>query len=133
MIRRTFVLLLALALTGCALGPKVDSFAPARSAAGIEASLALDGGASAKGELLAVEETALVLLNQKVVTRVPYSSIRSGTFPQSGVAITNGRFQNAESREKLRLLSRFPQGLTPPLLASLLAAYGQEAIAVLPR
>jgi hypothetical protein len=33
---------------------------------------------------------------------------------------------------RLRLRSRFPQGLTPELLARLLAAYHQDALTVLP-
>ena len=131
--RLTVTLAVAVVLTACAVGPKVKNFVPAQKPSGVETSLKLDGGGSVTGELLAVEETALVILSGNNVTRVAYESIDSGTFPQTAIRIGGHQLPRADARERLRLLSRFPQGLTPTLLSSLLAAYRQANIAVLPQ
>src|SRR5688500_15256703 len=118
---------------GCSVGPRIETFPPARGPAGIDASLQLENGLLLKGELLAVEETSLVLLNGTEVTRVPYAAIRTGKFPRTGVALADRTLPAAPVRERLRLVSRFPQGLGPDLLAALLAAYGQPSIATAPQ
>lgn len=124
---------LAALLSGCAVGPRVERFAPAQKPSGVEASLKFLAGTSVTGELLEVENAALVILNGNEVTRVAYTAIRSGTFAQTGITIQERKPLSVTEREQLRLLSRFPQGLTPPLLASLLAAYRQTNIVAFPR
>lgn len=126
----TFVLVLASVQIGCSVGPRVDTFAPALQPAGVEATLQLDTVASLKGELLEVQETAVLILNEKEITLVPYSEIRTGTFRQTSVAIRNGTAPTMIERESLRLLSRFPHGVDPSLLAALLAAYEQKILTV---
>jgi len=51
-------------------------------------------------------------------------AIRAGYFRKSGILIARGRIDPTH-REQLRLVSRFPAGLSPELRARLLAAYGQ--------
>jgi hypothetical protein len=117
---------LALASTSCAVGYKTANFAVAHQPAGVATTL--DLGTVMRGELLAVEDNALIVLSEQQITRVPYTTIRKATFAQTGISIRDFAVSTAE-RDKLRLLSRYPQGLTPALLQSLLAAYRQSEVA----
>lgn len=119
--------ILALATTSCAVGQKTTNFAVAQQPAGVATTLEL-GRTVMRGELLAVEDNALIVLSDQQITRVPYTSIRKATFAQTRVSIRDYVVTNAD-RDKLRLLSRYPQGLTPALLRSLLAAYRQSEVA----
>jgi hypothetical protein len=119
-------------LAHCAVGPRVENFKPAQQPSGVEATLNFDG-ATLKAELLEVRETALVVLNDSKVMLIPYRIIRRGEFLQTGISIREGNPPSATDREQLRLLSRFPQGLSPSMLNSLLAAYRQEKLTVLPQ
>ena len=120
-----------LATLGCNVGGRVDRFAPAKRPAGVAVALALRGGRRAQGELLAVQDTALVVLAQDTVTLVPYSAVVTGQFSQIGELLATPPAPDFATR--LRLVSRFPQGLTPDLLARLLAAHGQSALKVVTR
>jgi hypothetical protein len=130
--RRQRIAALALLITGCAIGPRVENFKPALQPAGIDAAMRLDTRASLRAELLDVQETGLVVLNGRKVTLIPYTSILSTTFPQTSIRIEARTAPSTRTREQLRLLSRFPQGLTPALLNLLLAAYQQEKLIVWP-
>jgi hypothetical protein len=125
--KRIVVLLLATVIASCHVGPRTARFKPAQEPAGVHAIVELDRGARLEGELLAVDETALMMLNESRVTRVRYASIRRATFAQTRIKVREHVIA-AESRDPLRLLSRFPQGVSPALLNSLLAAYGQTEI-----
>ena len=128
----TACIVLTVLLAGCAVGPRVETFKPARSPAGVEASLDLTDGRLMQGELLAVEEPGLTLLIGNSVTQVPYARVRKASFAQTRIVIDQSKPWSAAVREELRLLSRFPQGLTPTLLTSLLAAYRQGELRVVP-
>jgi len=120
-----------LATLGCNLGGRVDRFAPAHRPEGVAVALALRGGRSAQGELLAVQDTALVVLAKDTVTLVPYSAVVTGRFHKVGDL--GGAPPTPNFARRLRLVSRFPQGLTPDLLVRLLAAQGQSALKVVAR
>src|SRR6184192_2685964 len=120
-----------LATLGCHIGGRVDRFAPATRPEGVAVALALRGGRTAQGELLAVQDTALVVLAQDTVTLVPYGAVETGRFSQVGELRATPPAPDFARR--LRLVSRFPQGLTPDLLARLLAAHGQSALKVVAR
>ena len=62
------------------------------------------------------------------VALVRYVIIESVVFAQTGIHIEGGRPPAAKAREKLRLLSRFPQGLSPELLKALLETRGQSEV-----
>lgn len=123
---------LALFISACAVGPRVENFKPAHQPAGIDATIRLDTGASLSSELLDVQEGGLLVLNGRRVTLVPYTSILSATFPQTSIRIEARTAPSTLRREQLRLLSRFPQGLSPTLLNSVLAAYQQEKLVIWP-
>jgi hypothetical protein len=126
--RRNWVWGLVLATLGCHVGGRVDRFAPAKRPEGVAVALALRGGGTAQGELLAVQDTALVVLVQDTVTLVPYGALEAGHFSQIGDL--SEAPPSPDVARRLRLISRFPQGLTPELLARLLAAHGQSALKV---
>jgi hypothetical protein len=117
-----------LATVACQVGGTVETFAPANRPAGVAVDLTLQGGRKTRGELLAVEDTALVVLAQDSVTLVSYGAIFEWRFSQVDALLQ--RPPAPDLATKLRLLSRFPQGLTPALLARLLAAQGQAALKV---
>jgi hypothetical protein len=117
-----------LAAAACQVGGTVETFAPAHQPAGVAVDLTLQGGRKTRGELLAVEDTALVVLAQDSVTLVSYGAIFDWRFSQVGALLE--RPPAPDLATKLRLLSRFPQGLTPALLGRLLAAHGQAALKV---
>jgi len=126
--RRSWLCGPVLATLACNVGGKVDRFAPAQRPDGAAVALALRGGGSAQGELLAVQDTALVVLAAHTVTLVPYGAIDAAEFSQVGDL---GKTPPApDFAQRLRLVSRFPQGLTPDMLARLLAALGQSALKV---
>lgn len=129
--RRGWVWGPVLATLGCNIGGRVDRFAPAKRPAGVAVALALRGGGRAQGELLAVQDTALVVLAQDTVTLVRYDALNAGYFSQVGDL--DQLPPGPAFARRLRLVSRFPQGLTPVMLARLLAAHGQSALKVVAR
>lgn len=117
-----------LASVACQLGGRVDRFAPAKQPGGVATTLWFRGGGTGEGELLVVQDTAFVILDQDTVTLVPYRALKSGRFSQVGELTDLPPSEDVKS--KLRLVSRFPQGLSPDLLARLLAAYRQSTLKV---
>lgn len=120
-----------LAALACHVGGRVDRFAPANQPEGIAVSLTLRGGRIADGELLAVQDTAMVVVIADAVALVPYGAVAAARFPQVGEL--HGTPPTPDIAMRLRLVSRFPQGFTPDLLAQLLAAHGQSALKVVAR
>ncbi|HYU27916.1 MAG TPA: hypothetical protein VEK83_02705 [Gemmatimonadales bacterium] len=114
---------------GCYHGPGLGNFEPAHSPEGIAADLHLRK-TRVRGELLAVQDSALIVLaDPGGIVMVPVDSIRLGSFGDLGPLLGESG-DVARSRERLRLLSRFPAGLTAELRTRLLAAYGQREIQV---
>jgi hypothetical protein len=116
----------------------------------------LDAGQrEVSGELIEVRESGLVILSsvmpassspaagpalshaldQGTLQFVAYRDILSSKVERtsSAFAVMDRRTPDRNVRERLRLLSRFPQGLTTDLLQRLLAAHGQTELADVPR
>ena len=134
---------LACITTACTFGLTTDRFTPARRAEGVRGEIAT-AKKQLYGEVIAVRDDGLIILADnvlrdqgrviqatKVLRLVPYSEIRTTRFDQMmpPIDITGGRAPAPKARERLRLVSRYPQGLTPALLSDLLRAYGQTALA----
>lgn len=113
----------------CTVGTRVRTFRPAQSPAGAAATLELRGE-RLRGELLALDDSALFVLAAGGVTLVRYTAILGATFAQVGSPLGGGHAPRPQAREQLRLVSRFPQGLTPELLRALLAAHAQAVLVV---
>ena len=72
-----------------------------------------------------------ILLADEKLRLLPYTAILSAEANEkdSPYIISKGTVPNRDVQEHLRLLSRFPQGLTPELIQRLLDAYGQTELA----
>lgn len=112
-----------LLLAACSVGTTGRSYAPAKGPAGATVTLDLTGKRTVSGELLAVEETTLLVLQQRQLIRVGVPLIESGKAPK--VSFTGW---TDATRERLRLISRYPQGVSPELEARLVEAYGVTGI-----
>ena len=120
----------ALAAAACIVGPALENFPPAQSPHGISLDLRLENG-RVQGELLEVRDSAYVILHAGRVTLVPYRRVRVALMPAGTVDALNTAPTPA-IRERLRLLSRFPQGLTPEIEQRLLETLGQPSLEVIP-
>ena len=111
------------------VGSSGSHYPPAQGPAGAIVSLDLEDKRRITGELLAVEEAALLLLQERAMTRVALPVIRSGKAPK---IYFSGAKLDAATRERLRLVSRYPQGVSPELEARLLQAYGTTSVGQIP-
>jgi len=124
--RALVVAAVLLGLAGCYVGPRDGTFAPANGPRGITADLRLKGS-RIQGELLEVQDTALLMLRDERVLLVPLRAIRRGRFGGRGAWVGGGEVRG-KVLTRLRLMSRFPAGLTPEMRTKLLAAQGQTDI-----
>lgn len=125
--RLHLVSILGFACAACVVGQHLDSFEPANGPAGGTVTLTTKvKPIGYMGELLAVEDSALLLVRNDTLMRVPSSLIRSIDAPYGG---GSGKLDKHQ-REKLRLISRYPKGVTPDLEQRLLAAYHQPGVKV---
>lgn len=127
---RGVALLGGLGLAGCHLGTGVGSFAPATHAGGVPVSVE-SRSARLDAELLSVSDTGLLLASDSGLVFAPYRAIRGATFGQVSEEISKGEAPHAATRERLRLISRFPQGVSAERVRALLAAYHQDSLRVL--
>jgi len=112
-----------LLLAACSVGTTGRSYAPAKGPAGAAVSLDLAGRREVSGELLAVEEATLLVLQEQQLIRVAVTLIESGKAPKVSFKGWTGA-----TRERLRLISRYPQGVSPELEARLVEAYGVSSV-----
>jgi len=123
--RASAVFIVCWGAVACYVGPNVARFAPATGPRGIAVDLRLDS-AQVQGELLEVQDSALLVLRADRVVLVRLAAIHVGNFAQRGTLVVNGGFViGSKEAAKARLLSRYPAGLTPAIKTRLLAAYGQ--------
>lgn len=112
---------------GCVFGPRPENFGPARGPEGVEALLFFDPPRSMRGELLEVRDSTMLVLVARRVTLVRFDQLRAARFQLlPRLDLNNGRLPSERGRAELRLVSRFPYGLTPELEATLLASYRQD-------
>ncbi len=123
MLRASAVFIVCWGAVACYVGPNVARFAPATGPRGIVVDLRLKQ-ARVQGELLEVQDSALLVLRDDRVVLVPLAAVQVGSFEQRGVLIENGHSAGPTTQE-LKLISRFPAGLTPAMKTRLLATYGQ--------
>ena len=119
--------LIAISLaTGCHYGPKIENLNLASSPRGASVQVTrVTGGVS--GELLAVNDDGLVVLDGRRMVTIPFSEIRDARFTEIGPAyrIGGGQRPDPERIARLRRVSHFPQGITPEIHARLLTIYQQ--------
>lgn len=115
-------------LAACAVGTTGGSYEPAKGPAGARVTLEVTGHREVIGELLAVEDTSLLVLQERQLLRVPLPLVISGNAPKVSFTGRTLMAKSDEARERLRLISRYPQGMSPELEARLLEAYGQSRV-----
>jgi hypothetical protein len=126
-------------LAGCVYGPTVDKFPLARRPEGVAVDASSPHGPFA-GELLEVRDTGLLILLPperaagKPVVLLPYGAIRTARFGRlgAGYGLKDGQTPVPATRERLRRVSRFPQGLSDAVLRRLLDACGQAEVEKVP-
>ena len=121
---RAWLLALTL-LVGCSVGHGVKNYAPAEGPAGATVKLELTGNRTVAGELLTVQDSSLMLLSGGQLIRVRMPLIETGSVPK--LSFTRAELKG-DVRERLRLISRYPQGISPDLETRLLQAYRQTAV-----
>jgi hypothetical protein len=112
-------------LNACSVGTTGRNYAPAKGPEGVTVSLQLTGKRIMTGELLTVEQGSLLVLADRKLIRVALPAIQVGR--ASKVSFTGATLRD-EGRERLRLISRFPAGVSPDLEGRLLEAYGQTLV-----
>ena len=132
---RTAMVLFAAAILGaCHFGSSMESFPPATSPNGVRVTL----NGSLAGELLLVQDTALVVLVRvgagSRMYAAPYRQIRRADFERLGADydFVASASPDPELLARIRLVSRYPQGLTADQMARLLASLGQKEPDALP-
>jgi hypothetical protein len=142
---RLSMLLVFASATSCAYGMTDEKFIPARTPHGIE-TIIRTPSIELRGELIELQDSGIVILSlgiksasqgkqmekqERVLRLVPYASIRHSAFSQLSrpYAISGGRAPTGKVRERLRLVSRFPYGISPEVLTQLLHANGQTTLA----
>jgi hypothetical protein len=137
------------------VGPQIENLEHTRRPEGIATSIELRDGIAERerveGELLEVRKDGLLLnaseageapIVKRHVVFVPYAAMVNVRLETVNLSILDNMITwngSAESRkirleqdrETLRLLSRFPQGLSNPLLEELLAVEGQTSVDVI--
>jgi hypothetical protein len=125
----------ALALGGCFYyGTRAEQFGPALRPEGATVAVRLRGErADRVGELFAVDTLGL-LLNTGRLTRVPWERLESMDVAKLGDGYDVAPRSRVDEwhRDRLALVSRFPQGLSGELLARVLAALRQSDVEVVP-
>lgn len=124
----------ALAAAGCVkkFGSSVEDFSVANAPAGVATVVTLTSGATVSGELLEVRDTALVLRRDAEVLLVPSSAIANAQYQGTDLrthSLTPDGFLQAD----LRLLSRYPSGISPNVMSALLSASGKSEPTVVTR
>lgn len=122
---RIFSALIAVSLlAGCRFGPKIDAISLARAPRGAMFEVSRVAGV-VNGELLAVTDDALVILEGGRMVNVPFVEIRDARSRELGkeYRIRDQKQPGPEVIARLRRVSHFPQGITPEIEAKLLTIY----------
>lgn len=125
-----------LLFAACHVGQSVKDFRPALGPQGVMTELDL-AGEKLDGELLAVADSGLYVLAapaapceppERAVVFARWHELTGVRLEQMGVRARRQRPPSEADLERMSLVSRFPQGLSPGLLARFLAANGLEEV-----
>jgi len=123
-------------LTGCMLGSRPSTHPIASRPAGMSVDLRMLDDQRVEGELLAVDDTSLVIRTDSVFTRVPFNHVKHGELETWKYFRSRSEWQNLVADPalvaQLRTRARYPQGMDPDLEGRVLAAYGATEVRPLP-
>lgn len=124
------LVMLACLSNGCSLGMTTRKYRPAQDPKGVTMRVGTAQG-QLLGELIEVRDAGIVVLADQKLRLLPYTAILSSEVDQTGshYSISKRTVPKPDVQAHLRLLSRFPQGLTPELMRQLLDALGQAELA----
>lgn len=124
--------MLLLALSACVnVGTQVENFSVASQPNGAMATIQTSSGV-VNGELLAVQDDGVIVLNNSLMELVPYHTIQSLQLKQLGNDYTIGdHAPDSPQRSRLGAVSRYPQGINAELRQRLLTQLGQPEIRVI--
>jgi len=133
--RRIFAVVVAAALlSGCPVGPNVESVGPAARPQGTALSVTYSQDAResiANGELVAVRESGLLVLAPEGLTLFNYTAISQANFTEVlGGDQLRGSPPSEEERARVARFARYPFGITDTQLDLLLEALGQDRLEV---
>jgi hypothetical protein len=119
-----------LVLTGCVWGKLPKDFPPAQQAAGARVTFFLKGSSTAwRGELFAIDdEYAYVLESGVLLYRVRWEKMSSIELDDAKGEYPVPFPPESEGRRLFAAVSRFPQGLSGPLLAQVLQRLEQPRL-----
>ncbi len=126
---RIFMLILGLGLSGCRIG--AQAVWPRMSEMAGGARVTLDTGQEhIEGELLALRESSFIVRTPDPtrIVQVPFALVRDGEVALVGSV---ERMESGALVERVRQVSRYPQGLDAELEARLVRAYGLTGVEVL--
>ena len=113
-------------LAGCQVGPNGQDLQVARQASGATALVQTSSGTFSV-ELVAVQDDGILLSHGKLFL-APLATITSLRVENVGYRLEGADLQNPATLTRLRLVSHFPQGLTPEIQKRLLAQFGQTEV-----
>ncbi len=121
-----------LLLAACYWGPRVARFPAATTPQGATVVVQTPQLGRWSGELVAAEDSGLVVVGGTRLLFVPYTLVRSGHVVGAGpeYALPHGQAPSPERLQRLRRVSRFPQGTGNGLLARLLGVHQQASVEV---
>ena len=126
--------LLTLLAVACVHGTPGGKFSPAISPGGAHVTYRVLGDRAARsGELFAADDVGVTIISD-VLVHVPWTKLVYLRVPGRGTYYDTPEKhgQSSELKSQLAQLSRFPQGLSGPLLAEVLAILKQDALVQLP-
>lgn len=133
-------------LAGCQVGPMIHEIDELKSPFGANVRIEVSQTGTSKtrkydGELIETRDDGLVVALRTEggapsrVTFAPWSRIhlvKATELPGFQARGTGSQSPESASTEKMRIISRFPQGLSPELMEQLLVGYDQATIDSLP-
>ena len=122
---------LLLTLVACSRGISIADFDPAVTPKGAQVVLRLyDETSDRTGELYAADSVGLIIRDQRLV-RVNWTqlwSIHALLLSGEDFEMSRNEVTSAEKRSRLALVSRFPKGLSGPVLQQILAIVSQPSL-----
>ena len=123
-------LLSVLVVGACNIGQRPENFPAARVPAGVQVALRVRGEQTDRvGELYVVDSDGLMVRGQRLL-RVRWEDVAAMDVLNLGSQydVAFGETVRAEKRERLALVSRFPNGLSGPILVRVLSLIPQSAV-----
>lgn len=126
------VLVIAMSIAGCNWGTRPQKFSPALGPQGARVAVRVTNEPSDRlGELFAADSVGVTILDDdRHLIRIAWRRVDAMDVSKVGAEydLRHGEQPDADKRQRIALLSRFPQGLRGDLLSRTLGALRQDAL-----